>query len=149
MNKLLELAGAATLIVSLIFIGYEIRLANRIAQVETEWEMFNSYASYNELHIEKPELFIEKPIQEYTESDIVRKQAIFYRFLNVWLAAETAYSNGMISEATYLITLADAEDVLNRTKESGAISLWEPILAKYTFLADKEIIKFIAQKIES
>jgi len=45
MTKPLELLGAMTLIASLIFIGYEIRLANRIALVETEWEMFNSYAA--------------------------------------------------------------------------------------------------------
>ena len=53
-TKFLEMAGAVTLIISLIFIGYEIRLANRIAQVETEWEMFNSYAAYNEMRIEEP-----------------------------------------------------------------------------------------------
>ena len=52
MTKPLELIGAITLIISLIFIGYEIRLANRIALVETEWEMFNSYAGYNEMAIQ-------------------------------------------------------------------------------------------------
>ena len=64
MTNLLELAGAMTLIVSLIFIGYEIRLANRIALVETEWEMFNSYAAYNEMAIQQPELFAERPLSE-------------------------------------------------------------------------------------
>ena len=44
-TKPLELLGAMTLIASLIFIGYEIRLANRIALVETELEMSNSYAA--------------------------------------------------------------------------------------------------------
>ena len=99
--NLFEVIGAFTLIISLFFIGYEINLANKIAQVETEWEMFNSYASYNELHIEKPEFFIAKPISEYTEIDKIRKTSEFYRLLNIWLAAETAYSSGMISEATY------------------------------------------------
>ena len=66
-TKFLEMAGAVTLIISLIFIGYEIRLANRIAQVETEWEMFNSYAAYNEMRIEEPELFVEKKINDLTE----------------------------------------------------------------------------------
>mgnify|MGYP006098815371 CR=1 FL=1 len=116
MTKLLELAGAFTLIVSLIFIGYEIRLANKIAQVETEWEMFNSYAAYNEMCIDKPELFVEKPIAEYTVIEAVGKQAQFYRSLNIWLAADTAYSNGMISESTYLITIADTKGMLSMQK---------------------------------
>ena len=129
MTKLLELAGAATLIISLIFIGYEIRLANRIALVETEWEMFNSYAAYNEMAIEQPELFAERPISEYTETEIAGKRSQFFRTLNIWLAAETAYSNGMISEATYLITLADAQALITTQKESGTAILWQSIVA--------------------
>ena len=43
--NLFEFIGAFTLIISLAFIGYEVSLANKITQVETEWEMFNSYAS--------------------------------------------------------------------------------------------------------
>ena len=148
MNKLLESVGAATLIVSLIFIGYEICLANRIAQVETEWEMFNSYAASNAMRIEKPELFIEKPIGEYTEAESISKQAQFYRSLNIWLAADTAYYNSMISEATYLITIADAKESISRQKEFGTIILWQPILAKYPFIGDKEIIKLIAKELD-
>ena len=68
--------GAVTLIISLIFIGYEIRLANRIALVETEWEMFNSYAAYNEMRIEEPELFVGK-INELTELELIRIRARF------------------------------------------------------------------------
>jgi len=148
MTKLLELAGAATLIISLIFIGYEIRLANRIALVETEWEMFNSYAAYNEMAIEQPELFAERPISEYTETEIVGKRTQFFRTLNIWLAAETAYSNGMISEATYLITLADAQALITTQKESGTVILWQSILDRYPFLGDKEIIKLIAKELD-
>jgi len=148
MTKLLELAGAMTLIVSLIFIGYEIRLANRIALVETEWEIFNSYAAYNEMAIQQPELFAERPLSEYTETEIVGKRTQFFRTLNIWLAAETAYSNGMISEATYLITLADAQALMATQKESGTIVLWQSILDRYPFLSDKEIIKIIAKELD-
>ena len=149
MTKLLELAGAATLIISLIFIGYEIRLANRIALVETEWEMFNSYAGYNEMAIQNPELFVERPISEYTETEILGKRTQFFRTLNIWLAAETAYSNGMISEATYLITLADAQALIATQKESGTIVLWQSILDRYSFLGDKEIIKIITKELNA
>ena len=149
MTKPLELIGAITLIISLIFIGYEIRLANRIALVETEWEMFNSYAGYNEMAIQNPELFVERPISEYTETEILGKRTQFFRTLNIWLAAETAYSNGMISEANYLITLADAQALIATQKESGTIVLWQSILDRYSFLGDKEIIKIITKELNA
>ena len=149
MTKPLELIGAITLIISLIFIGYEIRLANRIALVETEWEMFNSYAGYNEMAIQNPELFVERPISEYTETEILGKRTQFFRTLNIWLAAETAYSNGMISEATYLITLADSQALIATQKESGTIVLWQSILDRYSFLGDKEIIKIITKELNA
>ena len=149
MTKPLELIGAITLIISLIFIGYEIRLANRIVLVETEWEMFNSYAGYNEMAIQNPELFVERPISEYAETEILGKRTQFFRTLNIWLAAETAYSNGMISEATYLITLADAQALIATQKESGTIVLWQSILDRYSFLGDKEIIKIITKELNA
>ena len=149
MTKPLELIGAITLIISLIFIGYEIRLANRIVLVETEWEMFNSYAGYNEMAIQNPELFVERPISEYTETEILGKRTQFFRTLNIWLAAETAYSNGMISEATYLITLADSQALIATQKESGTIVLWQSILDRYSFLGDKEIIKIITKELNA
>ena len=94
-TKALEIAGAVTLIISLIFIGYEIRLANRIALVETEWEMFNSYAAFNEMRIEEPEIFVGKKINELTELELISIRARFLRTLNIWMAAETAFTNNI------------------------------------------------------
>ena len=148
-TKFLEMAGAVTLIISLIFIGYEIRLANRIAQVETEWEMFNSYAAYNALRIEEPELFVEKKINELSELERISIRAQFYRTLNIWLAAETAFINNMISEATYLITLADAQAMITTHKELGTAVIWESILSRYPFLKDKQIIQLIREGLDA
>ena len=111
--------------------------------------MFNSYAGYNEMAIQNPELFVERPISEYTETEILGKRTQFFRTLNIWLAAETAYSNGMISEATYLITLADAQALIATQKESGTIVLWQSILDRYSFLGDKEIIKIITKELNA
>ena len=117
-------------------------------QVETEWEMLNSYAAYSATHIDEPELFVEKPIAEYTEIEALGKQAQFYRSINIWLAADTAYSNGMISESTYLIGIADAKSMFNTQKKSGTIIFWQLILAKHRFLADKEIINTIGEELD-
>jgi hypothetical protein len=148
-TKALEMAGAVTLIISLIFIGYEIRLANRIAQVETEREMFNSYAANNALRIEEPELFVEKKINELSELERISIRAQFYRTLNIWLAAETAFTNNMISEATYLITLADAQAMITTQKELGTVVIWESILSRYPFLKDKQIIQLIREGLDA
>jgi hypothetical protein len=54
----------------------------------------------------------------------------------------------MISEATYLITLADAQALITTQKESGTVILWQSILYRYPFLGDKEIIKLIAKELD-
>ena len=76
--------------------------------------MFNSYAAFNEMRIEEPEIFVGKKINELTELELISIRARFLRTLNIWMAAETAFTNNMISEAAYLITLADA-----KAKSSG------------------------------
>ena len=51
----------------------------------------------------------------------------------------------MISEATYLITLADAKAMIASHKKLGTAVIWESILSRYPFLKDKQIIQLIRE----
>ena len=97
------------------------------------------------MRIEEPELFVEKKINELTELELISIRSQFYRTLNIWLAAETAFNINMISEATYLITLADAKAMIASHKELGTAVIWESILSRYPFLKDKQIIQLIRE----
>ena len=50
--KIFELSGIATIILSLVFIVYEIRQANTIAMIEAEQGIQGSFSAVNELIIE-------------------------------------------------------------------------------------------------
>ena len=101
------------------------------------------------MRIEEPELFVEKRINELTELELISIRAQFYRTLNIWLAAETAFTNNMISEAAYLITLADAKAMIAIHKELGAAVIWESILSRYPFLRDTQIIQLIREGLDA
>jgi len=40
--------------------------------------MFNSYAAYNEMRIQEPELFVEKKINELTELELITIRSQFF-----------------------------------------------------------------------
>jgi hypothetical protein len=55
--KIFELSGIATIILSLVFIVYEIRQANTIAMIEAEQGIQGSFSAVNELIIENLSCF--------------------------------------------------------------------------------------------
>ena len=55
--KIFELSGIATIILSLVFIVYEIRQANTIAMIEAKQGIQGSFSAVNELIIENLSCF--------------------------------------------------------------------------------------------
>ena len=55
-STFLEISGMVAVVLSLLFVGYQIQQANRITIVTTEYELRNNYSSLNELIIGNQEL---------------------------------------------------------------------------------------------
>jgi len=113
-STFLEIGGMVAVVMSLLFVGYQIQQANRIAIVTTEYELRNNYSSLNELIIGNQELAqlfvnISQPDYEMTAIEEVRMVELANRLLNIWLAIETAYDNGMLSEHFFNATFQDID----------------------------------------
>lgn len=112
----LEVIGLGAVVISLLFVAYEIRQANRIASGTTSYEMSRNYMSINELILSNPEVaellsrrdsvdFEPNPTQK------TQLQAFAHRLLNQWTSIEEAYDQGLVSERSYQIALDDVASV--------------------------------------
>ena len=57
-EKIVNVVGVFAVIASLIFVGLELRLTRQLAIIDTEWQLMNNYASWNESVIECPECYV-------------------------------------------------------------------------------------------
>jgi len=119
-TRFVEAIGLGAVVISLLFVAYEIRQANRIASGTTSYEMSRNYMSINELILSNPEVaellshrdsvdFEPNPIQK------TQLQAFAHRLLNQWTSIEEAYDQGLVSERSYQIALDDVASVASNS----------------------------------
>ena len=126
--SLFEIAGLTTVLISLFFVGYELRQANKIARVETEWQLMNTYAAWDEAIISCPECFTQSASALSSTSEFMRSQSIIYRAINAWQASEIGYDEGLLSQRTFNLFYRDASIFINQAKEAGTLALWRQTL---------------------
>ena len=126
--SLFEIVGLVTVLVSVFFVGYELRQANKIARVETEWQLMNTYASWDEAIISCPECFIQSASAFSSTTEYMRVQSIIYRAINAWQAGEIGYDEGLLSQRTFNLFYRDANIFINQAKEAGTLALWKQTL---------------------
>ena len=119
--RIFEAIGVGAVVVSLLFVAYEIRQANRIAIGTTSYEMSRNYMSLNELILANPEvaaLLANRDSVDFEPSPTQKTQlqAFAHRLLNQWTATEEAYDRGLVSERSYQIALDDVASVAGNSK---------------------------------
>ncbi len=138
MNKLaqtsvkdtIELIGIAAVVLSLLLVAYEVRQSNRIAQATTTYEIGRDINQFNELGYSDPgfaELLLKLRDLEFQPSGVEALQInlLARRFINIWTTQETAYANGLLTEAQFsatqtdVVTVMQAFPVLNRYWDSA------------------------------
>ena len=117
-RQIIEATGLTAVIVSLLFVAYQIRQANRIAQATTTYEIVRDINAFNEFGMTDPMFadFLERlGTEDFKPSDgeAVQAQLLAYRFLNIWIMQETAYQNGLFTEDQLSLTKADVLQVVN------------------------------------
>jgi hypothetical protein len=128
--NLFEIIGVTSILASLFFVGYELRQANKIARVETEWQLMNSYATWDEGIIACPECYVPSFSENMGVStpEFNRNQSIIYRAINTWQAAEIGYDEGLLSERTFNLFYRDANHFITTAKEVGTLDMWRATL---------------------
>ncbi len=153
-NGVIETVGIMAVVLSLLFVAYEIRQSNAIAIGTTSYELSRNWMSSNELIITNPEL--RSLVVKLTDKDYVLtidpnelelSLAYARRLLNVWIAIEDAHHQGIVSDAIYSLAGKDVISVLNR--RPGLIPLYKLMLIGSPFDLHKyELLRPILLKIE-
>jgi hypothetical protein len=145
MEKITNLFGVAAVIASLIFVGLELRLTRRLAVIETEWQLMNNYASWQEAVIECPECYTANYSDEMGYEEYWRNYSIILRAINTWQASEIAYENGLLSERTFNIFYYDADLLIEEAKQAGTIQIWLDTLEGHSDWTDSIIFQHLYQ----
>ncbi len=127
MRQSVETIGIAAVVISLLLVAYEVRQANSIAVGTTSYEIVRDINEFNDLIITDANfanvlIKLQSREPELTVVEERQARATAMRLLNVWVASETAYDNGLITEAYISLT---REDVKAMGEElPGHLSHW-------------------------
>ena len=149
-TQLIEVFGITSVVISLMFVAYQIQQTNQIAIVTTEIETRNNFSSLNEALFGDSEFSdlltrSTKPDFTPTESEVTQLRGWVFRLHNIWLAAGTAYENDMLSESTYVSTIDDI--AFNLAINPYLRSLHRELLANYQGLADTSIYRALREEL--
>jgi hypothetical protein len=154
-NRRLELVGIVTVVLSLIFVAYELRQSNKIATVSNVNEIYDRFTAINEALMSDPELarLILKANKaqknsDLTESETLRLSSWYHFQLNIWTPANIAYDNGQLVEPTYNALFDDARNELQWTSPVGR-RIWKDYVETYPALSEITIVKFILSELDS
>jgi len=150
-NGIIESVGIMTVVLSLLFVAYEIRQSNEIAIGTTVHELNRNWMSINELIITSPELLsllVEIADKNYVpkdERELQRSLAYARRLLNHWVSVEEAYRNSIVSDAYYSMTAEDVIKVINN--RPGLLPIYKIIASSYD-LSQYDLLRPILLNIE-
>jgi hypothetical protein len=150
--QIVEIIGVVSVALSLLFVAYQIQQTNQIAIVSTEIEIRNNYSQLNEAMFSDSDLakLIERaadPDYQPLVGERTQLRSLAFRFMNIWLASEIAYRNGMLPERGFLVVLDDIGYLLD-----GVAYMRIPfreILDNYPGWANTEVVKAIEMRLRT
>ena len=131
----IELFGLAAVVVSLLFVAYEVNQSNRIARGTTSYELARNWMEVNQFIISEPglvELRVKWRDADYVpESEVEREKSLAYArmLLNLWTTVEEAHENGLASDG-YMQTARDDVQTLIKNRP-GLLPVFDALLENY------------------
>lgn len=115
----IEVIGVLAVVVSLLFVAYQILQSNRIATGAATIEVQNMYCDLVNTFLNEPELAdlgakLAANDQSLTPKEIQLAMAFGQKHFVIWDAVEAAYENGLISSRSYSIYDEGVEDIIRR-----------------------------------
>ncbi len=144
-KQLLETIGLLAVVFSLLLVAYEVRQANRIAVVNSEFELRNSYQATNLALLTDPAMVdfllrTNTPGQSLDGPDGVRARAWVYINLNAWLAAVLAHENGVTTEQTFNNILDHIDNAIARGSPEMR-EVWRTAIDSFPSLESSPVIQ--------
>lgn len=143
MERIANIFGVLAVIASLIFVGLELRLTRRLAEIDTEWQLMNNYASWQEAVIECPECYTANYSEDMGYGEYWRNLSLVLRAINTWQGSEIAYENGLLSERTFNIFYYDADLLIEEAKQAGTIQIWLDTLEGHADWSDSIVFQYL------
>ena len=143
MERIANILGVLAVIASLIFVGLELRLTRRLAEIDTEWQLMNNYASWQEAVIECPECYTANYSEDMGYGEYWRNYSLVLRAINTWQGSEIAYENGLLSERTFNIFYYDADLLIEEAKQAGTIQIWLDTLEGHADWSDSIVFQYL------
>lgn len=149
-KQLFEFVGILAVVLSLVFVAWELRQANRIAIANSEAEIRTAVRDLNLSVAENPELglLVAKLIRNDTElspGEEARRIAYAQARFNIYAQINAAYQNGLLSEYSLDVYRVSLPDILRREPgivetfadiarmvkfERGSSPLWDTLLTE-------------------
>jgi hypothetical protein len=145
-NRWLTFVANVAVIVGIIFLAIEIQQSNRIAIAAAEIDVRNGLAAGNQakyLDSDFAELMVKvgDSDAELTPADEWRVYQYIIEGLNVWLAIETAHTNGMLPQETYGIMEDDIRADMRGFPKT--IPLYRQAYDNYPSLSTTEVFRTV------
>ena len=148
-RQFLEAIGVCAVIISLLFVAFEIRQANRIAVATAEIEINGMAAELNDLRINNEQLrSIRNKIWsndgrfEPTEDESELYYAYIARSFNLFLSREAAHRNGLLTDESMNRTYNDLERALNLP---GNIPFYRQFVDNYPASEENPLIVYVKE----
>lgn len=145
-KQFVEAIGLLAVVLSLLLVAYEIRQSNRIAVVNTEFDLRNRYQATNLALLTDPEMVdflvrMRTPGVPLEGPDQVRAAAWTYLSLNTWVATALAYESGVTTEQTYRNILDNIEATLRRSSPEMR-QIWRASIASFPSLKETPVFAY-------
>ena len=151
-KQLVELFGVLTVVLSLLFLAYEVNQSNRIAIASMEYEIRNNFTTLNELGMTDTawaELYVnmKDPDYQLTAVDRFKISKFMARLTNIWYATTEAYNNDLVSEATFN---GYVRDDIRSTVFSRPVmhDYWYEYMAEYPSAENTAPFRYLRQYLE-
>ena len=141
-----EILGAATVLVTLLYLAIQIRQTNDISRFSTLKDLMNSFDNLNKMVTSDPSL--REVLHKTTDLSPDEHEQLYTftnMFCNTWAMCQTAYNNGLVDEGTFNTAKKDVLFELERWPNFKSCAvLW---LGRYPEWAEFEIFAPLADQV--
>ena len=144
-SKLFETIGLSAIVISLIFVAYQINQSNRIARGTTSYELSRHWMEINRFYITQPEMLElrdklkDRDYVPASEIEFQRSRAYARMLVNMWMALEEAHENGIASDAYYKIAQNDVRSVIR--DRPGFLPIFGVVLSNYENFTEYAVLE--------
>ncbi len=151
-SKLFETIGLSAIVISLIFVAYQINQSNRIARGTTSYELSRNWMEINRFYITQPEMLElrdklkDRDYVPASEIELQRSMAYARMLINMWTALEEAHENGIASDAYYKIAQNDVRSVIR--DRPGFLPIFGVVLSNYDNLTEYAVLEPLREAVK-